>query len=273
MPAPSPASFSGLPVFACVLCLLAPAVSMAAPVNEKAFQELWSLHMGSPDDHQAVDTACGTFAKQNAADPLIPAVLEIKAWHLLKAGKTQEGADIFRSLVSGGPDPVAAGASLVAKGWLTRFDREPLLPALRAYYRQEVGYPAKLSELFSHPKVSEAAKLPKTDRFGEAWDYRLTGFAKVAGFTNQRYALQSRRLGPLTDLAAALKAPYGSSIESKPIKIVDGTPKMVTFKQGSSVGAVGPGQEWQGVHLAYLGERFLMVCNATSWMLFPTPHP
>lgn len=255
-----------VPVLATALLLSG---ARSAPANEKAFQDLWDRHLAAAGDHTLAIQACDAFAAQNPADPLLPAAAEIKAWHLLQAGKTDVAAAIFQGYLAGGAEPVAAGAAVVAKGWLTRLDREKLLPALRAYYRHEVAYPAKLDDLFKHPKTSEASKLPATDRFGEAWDYRLAGFAKVAGFQNQRFELHSRRLGALSDLATALKAPYGLATPVKPVKLLPGAPPMVAFKQGAAAGAIAAGQEFGGVHLAYLGERFLVACDPTGWMLFP----
>ena len=262
----SPASIGGS--FLGFVALLMTGVS-AAPANEKAFQDLWDRHLAAGGDHALAIQACDAFAAQNPADALLPAAAGIKAWHWLQAGKTEAAAGIFQSTLAGGTDPVAAGAALVAKGWLTRLDREKLLPALRAYYRHEVAYPAKLDDLFKHPKTAEPSKLPASDRFGEAWDYRLAGFAKVAGFQNQRFELQSRRLGALSDLATALKAPYGLATPVKPVKLLPGSPPMVAFKQGAAAGAIAAGQEFGGVHLAYLGERFLVVCDPSGWMLFP----
>lgn len=255
-----------LPAFAAGLLM---SNARGGPANEKAFQDLWDRHLAAAGDHALAIQACDAFAARNPADPLLPAAAGIKAWHLLQAGKTEAAAGILQSSLAGGTDSVAAGAALVAKGWLTRLDREKLLPALRAYYRHEVAYPAKLDDLFKHPKTVEASQLPANDRFGEAWEYRLAGFAKVAGFQNQRFELQSRRLGALSDLATALKAPYGLATPVKPVKLLPGSPPMVAFKQGAAAGAIAAGQEFGGVHLAYLGEQVLVVCDPSGWMLFP----
>ena len=181
-------------------------------------------------------------------------------------GRNQAAAGVLQSLLEGGDDPVAAGASIVAKGWLTRLDREQLPPVLQAYYRHEVGYPATLADLKGHPKLPEAegAQLPQVDRFGEAWDYKLVGFGKIPGFENQRYSLQSPRLGAASELAVALEAPYGSSIQISPARIMRQNPPMVVLQQNDgAAGAIPAGEEWHGVHLAFIGEQIVVVCDHT----------
>lgn len=261
------------PVRAVFLCIALFAASVHA-ANEAALLELWKQHVATPDDHEAVIKACDGFLAANPADPLLPVVHGIEAWHKLRAGRTQEALRLIVPYLSAAPGPVNDGGRMLAMGWMTRLDREKVVAALQLYYRKEVAYPKTLEPLGTETNIPIDARPPLTDRFGSPWAYRLVGFARAAGFTNQKYSLQSPMLGDLSDFKTALKIPYGSRINAVPVQVLPaGSTVAVKFNLGGKggVAAVGLGQNANDLHLAYVGSQIVVVCDYTHWKIFPKP--
>ena len=143
------------------------------------------------------------------------------------------------------------GARHLAAGWLTRVDREQVAAALQAYYREQIAYPKTLDQLAGRPRSP-----PPTDRLGKPWNYKLTGFSKVPGFTDQKYSLQSATLGDVSDFKTAVQLPYASRIVAVPLQVLPapGNTQAVKFNLGGSAAVVGVGQAAGDLFLAYVGD-------------------
>jgi hypothetical protein len=170
---------------------------------------------------------------------------------------------------------VTEGGKRLALGWMTRIDREKVAAALQLFYRKEVAYPQVLQQVNSHPKVPAEARPPMTDRLGKPWVYKLVGFKTIPNTLNQKYSLQSTALGELSDLKAAVKAPYGSSIQATPVQVVPapGNSVAVKFNLGATGGSavIGQGASSGNLYLAFAGAQIVVVCDYTYWKVFPKP--
>ena len=134
-------------------------MSTARSANEAALLELWTQHLASPDDHEAVLKSCGSFIAANPVDPLIPVVQGIESWHEFRAGRTAEGVKLIEPYLTAPPGPVTDSARSLALGWMTRMDREKVAAALQISYRKEVAYPKTLTQIASHPKYRRTRAL------------------------------------------------------------------------------------------------------------------
>ena len=250
-----------------VLFLLPPAPSQAA--EEESLLDLWQHHLAAPDNHEATLKACADFTAAHPADPLLPVIRGLQAWHQLRAGHKGEGLALIAADLTAPAGPVTDGARRLALGWLTRADRETVAAALQAYYRQQVAYPKSLALL------PAATRPPAADRFGKPWLYQLTGFAKVPGFTDQKYSLTSAVLGDTSDLQTALRLPYAARLTATPAQIASapGAAPSVkfSFPATKSTALIGVGQAASDVYLAYIGTQIIVVCDYTHWKIFPRP--
>ena len=260
-----------------VVCLLVFSAfdpsSLAA--DETGLLAVWNQHTESPDDRAGTIAACEAFAKSNPGDVFVPVVQEIRAWHLLKEGEADKAKQILESFLLPRSDPVHKGSLTVAKGWLTRLDRETVRESLKLYYRKEVGFPPGLGAISRHPKLPKQAHPVLQDRFGDPWQYRLTGIKGLAKFQNQRYELLSARLGDQSDLETALQSSYAFNIRHQPVQVLTNmNPPQVTFKTSDGNGAAAAfpvGSQSGGIHLAYAGQTVIVVCSHSYWKVFPTP--
>ena len=239
----------------------------AAAAEEEALLQLWKSHVALPDDHAATIKACRDFAGAHAADPLLPVVRGLEAWHHWRAGRQVDALQMMAADLSAPPGAVNDGARRLAMGWITRVDREQLAGALQAHYRKQVAYPKTLDQL-----PAEARSSPH-DRFGKPWNYRLTGFAKLKGFTDQKYSLESVVLGDTSDLKTALKLPYAARLSAVPSQVLAGPSDLpaVKFNVAGSAAVVGLGQAAGHLFLAFVGTHAVVVCDYTHWKVFPRP--
>ncbi len=235
--------------------------------DEEGFQEFWKQHLATPDDHEAMFKACHEFAEAHAGDPLLPVVRGVEEWHRLRAGQKEEGLRMLVADLAVPAGPLNEGTRRIALGWMTRVDREQVVAALQGYYRKNVAYPPSLD------KLPPAARPPMNDRFGKPWKYQLTGFAKVPGFTDQKYALQSVNLGDASEFKAALQLPYAARIQAVPLQVIvaPGNTQAVKFNLAGSAAVVGVGQSAGDLYLAFVGTRILIVCDYTHWKVLPRP--
>lgn len=265
----------GLRRAAAIFLFAAAALPSARAANEAAFLDLWNFHAKSPDKHAEVIEKCRAFVRDNPGDPFAEPVRSIEAWRLLSAGQDKEAWAIFESQAADSSTPEKAGASLVAKGWLTRRDREHVVAALKVFYRSEIAYPAKLDQLQNHKKIPAEDRPPAMDRFGEAWDYRSEGFTGLKGFEGQKYHLESLRLGPISELSATLRMPYADQLKIKATQILpgDAAGPVVQFQTAASKGVamLGLGKSSKQFHLAHVGDKCILVCDTAHWKVLPKP--
>lgn len=260
------------PRFLLVVCLALTCSISARAADEDGLLELWKQHMATPDDHEAVTKACRDFAAAHAGDPLLPVVRGFEEWHMLRAERQAEAFKMIEADLTAPAGPVNDGLRRLALGWMTRVDREQVLPALQAYYRKEAAYPKTLEQLAAHPKLKAEPQPPWRDRFGKPWDYQLTGFAKLKGFADQKYSLRSAMLGDLSDIKSAVRAPYASRIQAVPVQVIPaGNALAVKFNLPGSAAIVGVGQATGDLHVAFVGAKIVVVCDYTHWKIFPRP--
>jgi hypothetical protein len=248
-------------------CFVAFMGSGARAADEDALQELWKQQVAKPDDHDALIKACHEFAAAHASDPFLPIARGLEEWHLLRSNKREDALQLMIADLTPAAGPVNAGAQRLAMGWMSRVDREQVAAALQAYYRKEVAYPKTLD------LVRPIAQFPPTDRFGKPWTYKLTGFGKVPGFTDQKYSLQSATLGDVSEFKEAVQLPYASRIVAVPLQVLPAAAntQVVKFKMGGSTAALGTGQGAGDLFLAYVGEHIIVVCDYTHWKILPRP--
>lgn len=265
---------------ACAVAVLlfawAEAVNAAQAVNaadEEGLVGVWRQHMAALENHDLVIKACGAFVAAHPADPLVPVVRGIEAWHKLCDGRRSEASSIWEADLSLPSTPLNDCARRLACGWMSRFDREKVVEALQAYYRKEVAYPKELAQIGNHPALKNETRVPETDRFGKPWNYVLTGFEKTKGFKDQKYSLRSPVLGELSELKMAEKLAYGSRIVAVPQRVVTipNNAMAISFSVGSGVllSMLGPGAG--DLHLAFIGNKILVVCDHTHWKILPRP--
>jgi hypothetical protein len=253
--------------------LLSFTVNSACAADEEGLISVWRQHLMAPDDHQVAIKACEAFVAAHPADPLVPVVRGIEAWHKLRDGRRSEASAIWEADLSLPSSPLNDCARRLAFGWMSRFDREKVAEALQAYYKKEVAYPKELAQISIHPGLKNGPKPPETDRFGKPWSYTLTGFEKTKGFKDQKYSLRSVVLGDLSEINAAEKLAYGSKIIAVPQRVVTlpNNALGISFNVGTSVllSMVGPGAG--DLHLAFVGNKFIVVCDHTHWKILPRP--
>lgn len=239
----------------------------ARAADEDALLELWKQHLATPEDHEAVLKACSEFAVEHAVDPLLPIVRGLETWHKLRAGRRSEALQGMATDATAPAGAVHDGARRIALGWITRVDREQVAAALQVYYRKQVAYPKSLDQLPAD------ARPPLNDRFGKPWNYKLTGFAKVPGFADQKYSLQSAALGDTSDFKAAVQLPYAARIAAVPVQILaaPGNTQAVKFNLGGSAAVVGVGQSAGDLYLAFVGAKIVVVCDYTHWKILSRP--
>jgi len=239
----------------------------ARAADEDALLKLWNQHMETPDDHDAVVKACRDFATAHAGDPLLPIVRGLEAWHLLRAAHRGEALQIMTADMTAPPGPLTDGARRLAQAWMSRADRDQVAEALQTYYRKHVAYPKTLEQL------PEEGRPPLNDRFSEPWNYKLTGFAKVPGFNDQKYSLQSAHLGNLSDFKGAMALPYAARIVAVPQQVIaaPGGGQAVKFNIEGRLVVLGVGLATGDLHLAFAGSKIVVVCDYTHWKVFPRP--
>jgi len=229
--------------------------------------------MSAPDEHDVLIKACQVFAAAHSGDPLLPVVRGFEAWHTLRAGRPQEAFALWESDLKLPASPLNECAKRLACGWMSRADREKVVASLQAYYRREVAYPKNLELIAAHPRLKNEPKAPEKDRFGNPWSYTLTGFEKTKGFPDQKYSLKSSVLGDLSDLQSAASLVYASKITAVPQRVITmpNNTSAVSFNLGKSVSMsmAGPGQG--DLHLAFIGAKFIVVCDHTHWKILPRP--
>jgi len=256
--------------------------------DERALWEVWKLHQDAPDDHEAVAAACEEFVKTHTRDPFIGVADTLGAWHLIKAKRYADGIKILAKYTDRPNDSLSRAANMVASSWLTRIDRERIKIALQFYYRREIGYPRNLKELAAYEALPKKLAFREKDWWDNPWDYRLVGFKRIPNLLNQKYRLRSSKLGEGSDLAEALALPYGSEIRVRPLAVnsalrhgleliemeilpeADENATADTSRRPKTA-MVGAGTMTEGVFLAHIGEKILIVCDRCHWKLFGKP--
>jgi hypothetical protein len=201
----------------------------------------------------------------------------LAGWHLLKRNRPQEARARFEPLLRGSGTPIDRAATEIARAWLTRLDAPRVRVALKDYYIEHVGYPAKLDELKTLPGGD---LLPLTDRWNRPWEYRLVGYRMLHKMRNQKYELGCRTLVATLDLDRALAVPYASRIDLQPVGLErTRTPPMVRFTRAASEngGDAAPvflplGHRHEGMTFAWMGARLIILSDLDHWKILGKPR-
>jgi hypothetical protein len=278
-----PASFGsqrrGAAVLFVAVCL---AWSAAAPVaradanGERALWTLWARHQAEVTNlnYTAVVAASRQFDSQPGSAEFLPISRGLAAWHLLKAGATDDAVRVLQVMQApASTGTVEAAAQTMSLRWLTRLDREKVRDALKAFYVEHVAYPDTLDEL---RKMKKGPAAPATDRWKKPWHYQLAKFKRLAKLHDQRYELESTTLPGRSDLKQALAAPYAQRINLRPVQMTkagDGKPA-VTFETGAAPArkvVLTEGTESDGIGLVYVGDTILILTDGDCWQILQRP--
>lgn len=264
-------------IIALALCLLG---TITHAANESEFLTLWQKHLKQTEQHDEIIAACRSFVIANRGDELVRVVQGLEAWHLLAADRRKDAVALLESHLSNKRSTPDTGAGNLANAWLSRLDLENVKQALQHYYRKEVRYPAGLNDLADHPGIPSSLPFKLVDRWGQRWNYRLTGFESVPGFRNQRYAIRCGQITDTSDITEALARPYARTIPARPVRLrsMQGAGDIVEFVQwrdGRDHGTpfqLGPGRTSHGIFLAYCGDKTIIICDLTHWYVLPKPR-
>ena len=238
--------------------------------DESGLLQLWTTSTNAVDDHAAVTAACREFlAKTPKDDPLVVVVKGIETWRLLKMGNTNEAIKKLESIISvpeGATCLQTAGAEM-ARGWLTRIDREKVRLALKKIYLRDIEFPMSLEPIKS---LKISAMPPFKDRWGTDWSYRLG--SSIDGMKSQYYVLESIRLKERSDLEKALALPYAGQIKLEPARMSRVSSGTVEFVTGAGKPAImQTGGSSDGVTFAYLGAKLIVLADESHWSVVPKP--
>jgi hypothetical protein len=252
--------------------LAAVTVSQAQSVapNESGLWQIWVASTNAGDDHASVVTACSDFRASSPQDPLVVVVAGLEAWRLLKMGNTREAVPLLESMVSV-PEKATflqtTGAEM-ARGWLSRIDREKVLISLKKVYVRDIEFPASLDLIKS---LKKATMPPFSDRWGTPWSYRLG--STIKGMDTQHYVLESTRLGAQSDLATALALPYADRITPEPVRRLPASADTVEFMTSTGKSAfMPPGGNAEGATFAYMGSNLIVMADGNHWRIMPKPR-
>ena len=278
-----PAVYGGK--LACLLlaaACLRTAAATAAP-DEEAFLRLWVLHRqaAASSNHLAVAEACREAARSSdnarasRLGRFLPAARTIEGWHWLQAGRVREAAAAYESVLTGPPaDPLAGAAEAMARRWLSRLDRELVVAALAAYYREQVAFPPVLAAFESGPA---AQRPPLRDRQGDAWIYQLQTFRRLKLDGAQRYLLYSRSIGRETSALAAALALRPPAAAVSFVRKGAGSPAVAEIRIGgpsTSPAIVQEGARAHGLVFAAIGGsgRFAILSDDDFWLMALPPE-
>ena len=244
--------------------------AQSAPPDERGLWQLWVASTNAISDHAMVVAACKEFIAKSPQDPFVVVARGLEAWHLLESGDTNTAAALFEAMaaVPENAAPLQAAGAEMARCWLTRIDREQVRQALKKLYFRDIEFPERLDAITT---LKATRPPPLTDRWGNAWVYRLE--SPVKGMREQQYLLESPRLGPWSDLSKALALPYAGGITLVPVKPAPVSNDIYEFASPSQKGILlqaGSGKD--GVMLACLGVNLIVMSNGSHWRVSLKPR-
>ncbi|MFA7172371.1 MAG: hypothetical protein WC340_02985 [Kiritimatiellia bacterium] len=239
-------------------------------VNERGLWDLWCAGTTSVFQASELVVLCKQFKAATPKDPLVVVVSGLEAWNHLKRGNQGEAIKIFNSMLVE-REPATAlqrAADKMARGWLTRLEREQVVAALKRVYLQNIEFPTSLEVLKT---LKSTALPPMTDRWGKPWDYRLE--SSIKGMASQRYVLESSMLSSHSDLKKELELPYADGMQMTPVRLVAGVKETVEFKTNDGQSAIRKlGSESSRVTLAYLGSHIMVLTDGNHWSVMAKPR-
>jgi hypothetical protein len=238
--------------------------------DERGLWLAWVASTNTPDDHAAVMTACNQFRIKAPQDPFCVVVAGMEAWHLLAMGNTNAAMALFEPMLSipENATPLQSAGAEMARGWLTRLDREKVRAALKKIYLKKIEFPSSLDPI----KTLKMKSLPPfTDRWGKPWMYRLE--SSIKGLESQQYVLESSQLGSRSDLAKALALPYAGRVSLEPVKVSPVSADTVEFAlRGGKSGYLQAGGVLNGVTVAYIGMNIIVMADESHWRVVLKPR-
>jgi len=240
----------------------------AAP-DERGLWQIWAASTNAADG-RAMVAACSAFRAKAPQDPLGVVVAGLEAWQLLKLGNTNAAVALLEPMasVSGTATYLQTAGAEMARGWLTRLDREKVRSALKKIYVRDIEFPSSLEALSS---LKNSPMPPLTDRWGKSWVYRLDSSFK--GMSTQQYVLESARLGPRSDLVKALALPYAGQINLDPVRLSPVSADTVEFTTPAGKTAfLQEGGSLTGTTVAYVGANLIVLADENHWRVVMKPR-
>lgn len=240
----------------------------AAP-DERGVWKVWTTHTNS-GDHASVVTACRDYGAKTNQDCLAVVIHGLEAWHLLKSGNTNGAIRLLEPMLTAGEGatPLQKAGAEMARCWLTRIDREMVRLALKKFYVREIEFPDALEAL----KTLKIKRMPPfADRWGKPWSYKRG--SQIKGMEKQQYALESARLGRLSDLGKALSLPYAGRISLEPVRVSPISPDTYEFSSPSRKSVLlQEGTDIDGVTIAYIGANIIVLADENHWRIVLKPR-
>ena len=135
------------------------------PADERSLWLVWASHTNAPEDHTTV-AACQAFRTKAPQNPLAVGAQGLEAWHLLKTGQTNAAVRLFEPMLLSTNNALAKAGADMARGWLTRLDRELVRAALMRLYVRDIEFPGALEAIKA---LKGGAPPPFADRGPTGW--------------------------------------------------------------------------------------------------------
>jgi len=259
-------------VLACVVSILVTATvcnAQSPAADERGLWQVWAASTNAVDE-RAIVTACSEFRGKSPKDPLVVVAAGLEAWHLLKMGNTNAAVALFEPMAALPENAtyLQTAAADMARGWLTRLDRETVRNALKKIYARDIEFPSSLSALSS---LKNSPMFPSTDRWGKPWVYRLE--SPLKGMSAQQFVLESVRLGSRSDLVKALALPYAGQINMEPVRMSPVSADTVEFTTlAGKTAFLQAGGTLSGISVAYLGSNLIVMADENHWRVVMKPR-
>ena len=195
----------------------------------------------------------------------------LAAWHLLKAGSTDDAVRVLSEMAASGTQPATAAGQEMAYRWLTRMDLEAVKVGLRKLYAANIEFPDTLAALSGLP---QGQRPPLTDRWGTPWAYTVGGFKVIDAGAKQTFEIKCARLGEKSDLKKALDAVYGGGLGLKPDKVMPGIAGKAVLQVSGAGGmhaVLAEGATAGELSFPYQGESIVVLSNGDYWFIEPKP--
>jgi hypothetical protein len=261
-----------LNVQVCLVLFLVVAMTgraQSVKADEKVLWDVWCSGTNSAFEASEVAETCKKLRTRAPDDPLTVVLSGLEAWNHLKRGDTVTATALFNAMLVKGPATgLRKAGDEMARTWLTRLDREQVMPLLKEIYRRDIEFPASLEALKS---LGDKASYPLTDRWGKPWVYRKG--SAIKGMESQRFVLESSALGVRSDLKAALKIGYAERMDLKPVRMVPGLLVVVEFKTADGRTMLREeGNRSNIVNLVYVGTHIIVLSDGNHWRVMAKPR-
>jgi hypothetical protein len=256
----------------CLLPVVVP-VQVTAEPDERALLQLWEKHVEHPDDHKTIIQDCIAFKRSHPSDPLVAVTTTLAAWHVLKLEMNQQALSLLAPYLEAEGAGLIEGANIMARTWASRMDREQVKSGLQYFYKKEVKYPGTLGELAAFEGLPAELKPIARDRFDQPWKYKLAGFKSIPGLFDQKYELESGKLGIDSDLKQALAFPYGERMHITPVALKSAD-TLEVVRGRSTEGPkmmVSVGRKIDDVLFAFAGREIIILCDRDHWTVMKIP--